>query len=156
MTNRTGPAASVSFLLARVGFESARRLKERLAPYGLEPRQFALLNLVAIREGSSQQAIADAIGIPKSRMVALVDDLERRGAVERRPSDRRTHALHLTDEGRNLLQATRRLARAHDAQLTQPLTADEREQLVELLTKLAAEHDVPAGVHPALARRDSG
>jgi DNA-binding MarR family transcriptional regulator len=154
VTKRTGPAGSVSFLLARVGFESARRLKERLAPYGLDPRQFALLNLVAMREGSSQQAIGDAIGIPKSRMVAFVDALERRGAIERRPSDRRTHALHLTDEGRKLLQETRRLAREHDADLSRPLTASEREQLVELLTKLAAEHDVPAGVHPALVRRE--
>ena len=138
-----GPASSVSFLLARVGFESARRLKARLEPFDIEPRHFALLNQVALRDGQSQQAIADAIGIPKSRMVALVDDLERRGLVERRRSDRRTHALHLTGAGRDLLRRTRRVAREHDADLSAPLSAAERERLVELLGKIAAAQDAP-------------
>ena len=145
-----GPANSVAFLVARVGFDSARKLRERLAPYGIEPRQFALLNQVAIREGLSQQAIADAIGIPKSRMVALVDDLEQRGLVERRRSDRRTHALHLTAEGNRLLDKTRQAAIEHDNELSDPLTADERRELVRLLRKLAAREDLPEGVHPAL------
>lgn len=145
-----GPANSVAFLVARVGFDSARKLRERLAPFGIEPRQFALLNMVAMREGLSQQAIADAIGIPKSRMVALVDDLEKRGLVERRRSDRRTHALHVTAEGKRLLEKSRRAAIEHDSELSEPLTAGERRELVRLLRKLAARGEPPEWVHPAL------
>jgi DNA-binding MarR family transcriptional regulator len=132
-----GPAKSVSFLIARIGFESGRRLKERLEPFGIEPRQFALLNQVELREGMSQQAIADSIGIPKSRMVAIVDALEKRDLVERRRGDRRTHAIYLTDRGNELLRQTRRAAMEHDADLTGGLSTKEREQLVTLLRKLA-------------------
>lgn len=151
MAERTGPAGSVSFLIARLGFESARRLKQRLEPFGIGPRDFALLNQVALREGASQQAIADSIGIPKSRMVALVDGLEERGLVERRRSDRRTHALYLTAAGRTLLDRTRRAAQEHDDELSEPLTTTERERLVELLGKLADRGSAPPGVHPGLA-----
>ena len=136
--NRTGAARSLSFLLARVGFDSARRLRERLAPYGVDPRQFALLHAVALQEGRSQQAIADSIGVPKSGMVAIVDDLERRGLVERRRTDRRTHALHLTRQGSDLLRRTARTAAEHDDELAEPLSAAERRQLVALLSKLAS------------------
>lgn len=40
-------------------------------------------------------------------MVGLLDALQKRKLIERRPSpqDRRTHALHLTDEGRALREA---------------------------------------------------
>jgi DNA-binding MarR family transcriptional regulator len=147
-----GPANSVSFLIARVGFGSASRLSKRLEPFGFGLRQFAMLNQLALAEGQSQQAIADGIGIPKSRMVAMVDELEQRGLVERRQGDRRTHALHLTDEGRDVLQRTRRAAREHDAELTKALSDAERAQLVALLQKLVAEQELPIGVPPGLTR----
>ena len=138
MSDRTGAERSVSFLLARVGFESARRLRERLAPYGVDPRQFALLHAVALVQGRSQQALAESIGVPKSGMVAIVDDLEERGLLERRRSDRRTHALHLTRAGSDLLRRTARTAAEHDEELAAPLSVAERRQLVALLAKLAA------------------
>ena len=128
----------MSFLLARVGFESARRLRERLAPFGIDPRAFALMHEVALGQGRSQQAVADAIGIPKSAMVGLVDDLESRGLVERRRGDRRTHALHLTRAGADLLRRSGRTAVEHDDELAAALTSAERDQLVALLGKLAA------------------
>ena len=136
MTRRTGAERSLSFLLARAGFESARRLRERLAPLGIEPRQFALLHELALEEGRSQQALADAIGVPKSGMVQIVDELEGRGLLERRRSDRRTHALHLTAAGAAFLRGTATVAIEHDADLGAPLSDAERRRLVALLAKL--------------------
>jgi DNA-binding MarR family transcriptional regulator len=140
VTNRTGAERSISFLLARAGFESARRLRERLAPFGVDTRQFAVLHEVALEPGRSQQALAERTGVPKSGMVALLDDLEKRGLVERRRSDRRTHALHLTRAGADLLRRSAATAMAHDDELAEPLTAAERRQLVALLAKLAGQH----------------
>lgn len=136
MTRRTGAERSLSFLLARAGFESARRLRERLAPLGVEPRQFALLHELALEEGRSQQALADAIGVPKSGMVQIVDELEGRGLVVRRRSDRRTHAVHLTAAGADFLRSTAAVALEHDADLAAPLSGAERKRLVALLAKL--------------------
>ena len=132
----TGAERSLSFLLARANFESGGRLRERLAPYGVDPRQFALLHELALEEGRSQQALANAIGVPKSGMVQLVDDLEERGLLERRRSDRRTHALHLTRAGGRFLRETAGIAIQHDAELAEPLSEAERKRLVALLAKL--------------------
>src|SRR5215218_10254758 len=87
-----------AFLLSQVGFHSSRLWRERMARLHLDPREVVLLRHVAAAEGKSQQALAEALQIPASRMVALVDGLERRGLVQRRPirGDRRVRALHLT------------------------------------------------------------
>jgi DNA-binding MarR family transcriptional regulator len=146
------PADSVGFLLSKVGFDAARRFRARLAPLGLEPRQFALLRYVAAAEGQSQQALGAALEIPASRMVALIDDLEERGLVERRrnPADRRARALHLTSAGRRLLGKAIEVAIAHERELLSGLSKEERGQLAELLRRLAADQGIPIAVHPGL------
>jgi DNA-binding MarR family transcriptional regulator len=147
----TPPVMPAAFLLAKVGFDVASHFHAGLDAIGLEPRQFAVMNYVALGEGQSQQALGEALRIPASRMVAVVDDLEERGLVERRrnPDDRRAHALHLTPEGRRLLDEGRRVARENDERICAPLEPEERDQLVRLLRRLAADQDVPIGVHPA-------
>lgn len=72
-------------------------------------------------------------------MVSTIDELESRGLVERRrhPTDRRAYALHITDDGNETLARGRELAREAQDELLAPLTADEREQLRELLLRLA-------------------
>jgi hypothetical protein len=83
-------------------------------------------------------------------MVALVDELERGGLLERRPSpaDRRAHALHLTGDGRRLLDRLMQVSAEHEAQLCAGLTDSERRQLNALLSRVAAEQGLPTGVHP--------
>jgi len=81
----------VAFLASQVGARSSRRWSERLRSIGLEARQVMLFWNVAIAEGRSQRQLADALGLPESRIVGLVDSLETDGYLERRttPSDRR-------------------------------------------------------------------
>jgi DNA-binding MarR family transcriptional regulator len=149
--------ATVGFLLSQLGAANARWFHETLVPVGLEPRQFAILRWVAQDEGRSQQALGDALGIAPSRMVALIDELEERGLVERRtnPSDRRARALHVTTDGRRLLATAMERALAHEAQLCAPLTLDERQALVELLQRVAAGQGLIPGVHPELRTGES-
>ncbi|HEX5266594.1 MAG TPA: MarR family winged helix-turn-helix transcriptional regulator [Acidimicrobiales bacterium] len=149
--------ATVGFLLSQLGSANARWFHETLVPVGLEPRQFAILRWVAQDEGRSQQALGDALGIAPSRMVALIDELEERGLVERRtnPADRRARALHVTADGRRLLATAMERALAHEAQLCAPLTLDERQALVELLQRVAAGQGLIPGVHPELRTGDS-
>ncbi|WHT21089.1 MarR family transcriptional regulator [Crossiella sp. CA-258035] len=145
---------SSAFLLAQLGFTAARRFAERLAPLDLEPRHVGLLRVVAAAEGQSQQAIGERMRIAPSRMVAFVDDLEARGLVQRKrnPADRRAYALHLTGRGRELLETALAEAARHDAEITAPLSEQERHSLHELLTKLAEAHELdqhrlPGGPH---------
>jgi DNA-binding MarR family transcriptional regulator len=148
----TGPARSVGFTVSTIGHAVAARFGEILAPLGLEPREFALLRTVAVTEGQSQHAIGERLRIPPSRMVAFVDALEARGLLERRhdPSDRRTRALHLTEGGRELLDRAFAEAVAHERDLCAELSAEEREQLLELLQRVASRLGLPPGVHSAM------
>jgi DNA-binding MarR family transcriptional regulator len=157
-----GPAADegagLGLLLVQLGFLAARRFGELLAPLGLEQRQAGLLMGLAAREGTSQQALGELMGLNATRMVFLVDELEQRGLVERRrnPADRRSHALYLTDRGRDMLRQTQQVAAAHERSLGASLTEAEHRQLVGLLRKVAAEQGVSPNSLPGAQKPVSG
>lgn len=132
-------AGGFSLLLVQLGFHAAGRFAARLAPLGLEPRQYGALSRLATNEGKTQQAIAQLIGVNPTRMVFLVDELERLGLAERRrnPTDRRSHVLYLTRRGRETLARAQKVVVAHEEDLGSPLTPKERQQLTQLLARLA-------------------
>jgi len=145
--------STVGFLLSQLGAANAKRFAEILAPVGLEPRQFAVLRHLAQAEGNSQQALADHLHIPPSRMVALIDELEERALVERRPNpeDRRARALFLTEAGRDTLGRATSVGMAHEAAVCSVLQRGEREQLIDMLQRIAGSQGLQPGVHPELA-----
>jgi DNA-binding MarR family transcriptional regulator len=147
--------STLAFLLSQVGIHASKRFAERIAEADLNPPLFRVLNLIAAAEGRSQQAIAAAIEIPPSRMVALVDEAEQRGLVERRPEpkDRRVRALFLTAEGKSCLARGREIATQHEKELTGGMKAADRKLLVDLLQKIVDEQAIGKGVHPALGEK---
>jgi DNA-binding MarR family transcriptional regulator len=153
MSDRAG------FLLTQLGTHAHRRFAERLAELDLHPRHFGMLSHLAASEGQSQQALSSALGVHRSAVVALVDDLEQRGLAERRrdPVDRRAYTLYLTPSGRNLLADLQQMAKEHEAELLSGLGAAERSQLVSLLQRVAESQGLAPGVHPNLEpRADAG
>ena len=140
------PGDHLAFLLVQLGLHGARRFGERLAPLGLEQRHAGMLIRLAANQGRSQQAIAEMIGVNATRMVFLVDELERLGLVERRrnPADRRSHALYLTDQGLATVDQVRAVTAEHEAEFGAGLTEAQRAQLVRLLRVVAEEQ----GLHP--------
>jgi DNA-binding MarR family transcriptional regulator len=127
------------FLLGYLGEKSRRRFIAILEPHGFHPREFGLMTVMAKRPGITQHELAALARIDPSSMVALLDDLEKRGVAERRvdPEDRRRRAVHLTEEGERRMQLLQREARRAAKEFLEPLSADEREQLNALLRKLA-------------------
>jgi DNA-binding MarR family transcriptional regulator len=149
--------SSLGFLLSQVGIHAARRFAQRIAEIDIHPPEFRVLNVVDAAEGQSQQAIGEAIQAPASRMVAIVDELEQRGFIERRPhpSDRRVHALYLTAKGRKLLTKGREIAMEHEQELIRGLSAADHKQLIALLGKLVENQGIGRGVHPGLSDPDA-
>lgn len=143
-------ALSPAFLLAQVGGLAAARFAARLAPLGFAPQHAGVLRLIATAPGINQRTLGERLGVFPSRLVALIDQLEQKGLVERRrdQEDRRNYALHLTGEGRRALEAIGRVAVAHQDDLCAALTPDERRQLAQLLQRIAAAHGLRLGVHP--------
>jgi len=90
-----GPPAA--FLLAQVGAHAASQFAVRLAALELVPPHAGILRILGAQPAITQQALAGALAMQPSRLVALVDELEARGLVERRenPDDRRRYELHL-------------------------------------------------------------
>ncbi len=127
------------FLIARVGLVATKQFSERIAELGLTIRMWGALNVLDAEGPTTQQFLGKCAGIDPSSMVATIDDLEARGLVERRPhpSDRRAHALHMTEQGREVLARGRGVAREAQEELFAPLNAEERKSLHELLMRLA-------------------
>jgi DNA-binding MarR family transcriptional regulator len=136
-------AKHTGFLLSKMGTVAQRRFTARIATLGLNVRMWGALNVLDAEGAMSQHQLGRCVGIDPSSMVSTIDELEAAGLVERHrhPSDRRAHALHVTDRGRETLAAGRKLARAAQDELLAPLDAAEREQLHALLLRLAVAGD---------------
>ena len=151
-TRRSGPAEviGVGFLLSAVGAHSAMSFARRLAPLDLTPPHVGLLRGIALAPGRSQQAIAEEFGMPPSRLVAFIDDLEYAGLVERRRDvkDRRAHHLFLTGNGEKVMGQIADIGRESEQALLKSLSREERVQLKNLLERLMSDHEITAGVHP--------
>ena len=154
MRSATQHPRSAAFLMAQVGAHAAAKFAERLATIDLAPAHAGTLRIINVSSGISQQALSSMLGLPPSRLVMLVDELEERGLVERRSSseDRRVYALHLTRKGSETLEAISKIAREHDDAVCAALTAVERETLGALLRRIADQQGLTPGVHPGFSR----
>ena len=130
---------NTGYLISRLGFYASKQFAERLSELGLTPRMWGAMNVLDHEGVVSQQQLGRAIGMDPSSMVSTIDELEAKGWVQRRPhpTDRRAHALHITDAGRETLSRGRRLAGGAQNELLAPLDDAERAQLHDLLLRLA-------------------
>jgi DNA-binding MarR family transcriptional regulator len=144
----------VGFLLAQLGAYSASSYAKRIQPLGVTPPHVGVLRAIGEQPGRSQQAIADEFGVPPSRMVGFIDDLQTRGLVERRRDDhdRRVHLLHLSEAGEKVLDELATVGREAERDLLASLTATERRELQEWLTRIADSQGLTRGVHPGYGR----
>jgi DNA-binding MarR family transcriptional regulator len=127
------------FLLARAHVRSHAAFQDALTPLGLTPKSFGVLTVIIEAGPLSQAALGEVLLIDRTTMVAVVDELERAGYVERGRSavDRRVHSLEATPAGQNALRAAERIARRLHDELLSNLDSDEREQLAALLARIA-------------------
>jgi MarR family transcriptional regulator for hemolysin len=124
-------------LFFRLWRASHVRAADALGSVGLTPALFALLNVIGAREGAIQQELGSAMGIDRSTMVSLIDQLESAGLAKRRPSatDRRARQIAITPKGRRLLQRARAMISETEDEIFAGLTAEERSELVRLLRR---------------------
>lgn len=132
-------AKHTGFLISRLGLVAQKRFAELLEQLGLNPRMWGVLNVLDAEGPITQHALGKLVGIDPSSMVSTIDELEAKGLVERRPhpTDRRAHALYMTELGRKTLAQGRKQARTAQEELLAPLSAEEREQLHSMLLRLA-------------------
>jgi DNA-binding MarR family transcriptional regulator len=141
-----------SRLLAMAAGYADRLVGSGLA--GADAHKWHYAVLAALHDGgpASQAALSRRTGIYRSDMVAVLNELEDRGFVRRvpDPEDRRRNVISLTRAGDKQLGRLDKLIASLQEDLLAPLSAADREQLVELLSRLV-DHHAQAGIttHPA-------
>jgi DNA-binding MarR family transcriptional regulator len=137
------PALSrrVGFLLSMTKGGGEAICMRALEPLGLHVKQFGLLTVLATEGGLSQQRLGEWTRHDRSTMVTLIDSLEEGGWVlrERNPDDRRAYLLKLTPQGRRIQARAEKVMLAAEDEWLRSLNAREREQLLALLGKVAAD-----------------
>ena len=88
----------------------------------------------------TQAALADAVGADRTRIIAVLDDLEARGLIRRvpDPGDRRARLLSLTDEGRRTRDAAQAAIQLGEEDLLARLTPEDRRGFLNALKVLSA------------------
>lgn len=133
-------AERLAFLLKHAQMRVVALAEPALDPLGLDGREFGLLVFFADEGSLSQQEAAQRLGIDRTTMVALIDGLEGKGLVERRPhrEDRRKNTVGLTEAGRDLLTSAKRSIEDAEQRFLAPLSAADAKRFVHLLQVLVS------------------
>lgn len=94
----------LSFYLNKAYQRVTQTVKQRLAPYGVTPVQYALLKVLWEEDNQSGAELGERLLLDSATMTGLLDRLEHAGLIERQShvSDRRVHRIVLTSRGREL------------------------------------------------------
>jgi len=154
-------ASPDSLIPHRVPFPLVRRLNqvcatavaEALAEHDLNPQQYSALACVDDFPGIDQRRLAAMMGVDRTNVGQILEQVEAKGFVERRISsaDRRARELHLTRSGHNKRQHVRPKLLAAQARVLAPLNEREREQFIGFLVTLVEANEAMA--RPGAGRR---
>ena len=150
MLDHRGDSADKSDLEAFIGYNLKRAYMIVQADFraaqgvgGLSARAFSALSMVVQFPEITQSALARSLGIERSGLVAVVDDVEARGFVSRAPvsGDLRVQALVPSSAGRAAYADALDRVRAHERDLLSHFSEDERTILLGLLRKIRAREE---------------
>ncbi len=129
-------------LFARITRRLIDAERPLLEAHGLSMWAYIALSHLAHQPAGTQLALAQSIGYDKSRLIGLLDELERDGLITRAPdpADRRARIVTLTEAGEARHAAARADIRAMEEELLADLSAAERTRLRRTLARL-----VPTG-----------
>lgn len=130
-----GLAHMTGYALRRAQMWLFRDLKARFKLFDISLAQFSVLYVVDVNPGLPQARIAEALAIERARLVLMLDRLEDRGLLVRvrSKSDRRSHALHLTADGKAMLKSLMAVQAEHEKRIAALLGSAGRNDLIRLL-----------------------
>jgi DNA-binding MarR family transcriptional regulator len=151
------PVRRVATALARRFYQICVTLSaDSVTEADLTPLQFAVLACLNKRNGEpgiDQNGLAARLGVERSHVSLLVEELGKRDLVERRVNgaDRRARILRLTPKGEGAFDRLRKKNTAANERVLDPLTAKERELLFDLLIRVIKQNTAHA--RPGAGRR---
>lgn len=135
----TDLGAEPVFLMARAASMGSAEANRRLADLGLKVRHYSVLSLACSGAAPTQRELSQFLVLDPSQIVAIIDELERRGAVERQtdPRDRRSKVIVPTKDGDALYARAREAVVGATAASMAQLSAAEQGELRRLLQQVA-------------------
>lgn len=140
------PAAlDLSYLEGLLGYNARRAalavievFLQRMKVYDLRPVDFSVLSVIAHNPGVTSRQLCTSLGILPPNFVGLLNQLEERALVLRKPhpSDKRAMALQLTAKGSALMRQAEETAQSLEDDAAARLTSAERKTLMRLLQKV--------------------
>jgi len=128
-------ASRLGFLFKHAQLRLAQAGATALAPFDIDGRELAVLAVLAAEYPLSQLEAARRLGVDRTTMVTLVDDLERKGLVKRHrsPQDRRKNIVQLTAVGLDRLRQAEQARAETERRFLAPLGEAEASRLVRSL-----------------------
>ncbi|MEU7852636.1 MarR family transcriptional regulator [Nonomuraea sp. NPDC049141] len=128
----------LGYLLKHANLRLTQLTGPALEPFGIDGRELAVLHVLDEADPLSQQEAARRLRIDRTTMVALVDALEGKKLVSRRPhpDDRRKNMVELTTRGRDTLRDGGQAVEEAERAFLAKLPADDAVLLRELLDRL--------------------
>lgn len=133
------------YLESLIGYNSRRAalviievFLERMAVYDLRPVDFSVLSLVTHNPGITSRQLCTTLGILAPNLVGMVNAMEKRALIARRPHphDGRAMGLHPTAAGEEMMREAEKTAAKLEIEMTSRLSAAERKTLMQLLKKI--------------------
>src|ERR1700761_1244692 len=152
-------AHPTSALLNHLGRLIRMASEQELAPLGLRPRHLVALTVMRENGGvSGQQELATELGVDRTNLVGLLNELEAEGLILRRRAaeDRRRHIVELTPAGEERLAAAEAAIGAAEDEVLGALSERQREQLFELLQQARAARAPDCSAAAAEREADEG
>lgn len=136
-------SADAGFLLAKLHAAGSILNNRALAEFGLKERSYSVLALANSELEPTQREMAEFLSLDPSQIVALIDELEKRGLVIRAPGklDRRAKIVSATAEGTAVFRRAEAAARAAESAALAGLSAAEVAELKGLLRKALWSRD---------------
>ncbi len=134
-----------SYLESLLGYNARRAalavievFLQRMAPYSVRPVDFSVLSLITHNAGITSRQLCTALGILPPNLVAIINTLEKRALIVRRPHPRdgRAMGLHLTPGGKTLIAQAELTAAALEKEVAERLSPSEARTLIRLLQKV--------------------
>jgi len=146
------------FLVARISRRLRQAVDAEMRLLGLtEATWRPLVYVRSLGDGVRQKELASAMSIEGPSLVRLLDNLERRGLIERREdeNDRRARGIHLTRAGRELAVRAARIGNAFQARLLSGVPPADLETCERVLETLERQMEEPpqAAEQPSKRRK---
>jgi DNA-binding MarR family transcriptional regulator len=132
-------AGHLGYLVRRAQIWIFQDFIRTLAEVNIRPAQYSVLIVIEANPGLSQTTLSETLGIERAHLVHLLDSLEERKFVQRcrSKSDRRSHILSLTAQGRSALARIKVMADEHERHLAQKVGVRSHKTLLRLLSVFA-------------------